>query len=238
MAEFPATPEEVLELPIDELAIRLLSKLATPNSGLLNRTSFGDGSFISAHLQIDASNSIVQNTLLEAYDWLMFHGLIAFVPTQYGGWARITRPGKSLLDDPNPLQSIRAAYRIGLDLHPLISRRIRRQFLLGEYESAVFLAFREVEIRVRELGGFPDSATGVRLMRDAFKKEGGKLTDPALDDGEKVATMELFAGAIGAFKNPSSHRQVDYGEITVAAEAVMLADLLLRMLDRYSPATE
>jgi hypothetical protein len=55
--------------------------------------------------------------------------------------------------------------------------------------------------------------------------------DKALDAGEQKAIMFLFAGAIGAFKNPSSHRQVDFGDPTVAAEAVLLADLLLRMLD-------
>ena len=44
--------------------------------------------------------------------------------------------------------------------------------------------------------------------------------------------MELFAGAIGTFKNPSSHRQVDYNDPTEASEIVMLADLLMRILDR------
>lgn len=43
--------------------------------------------------------------------------------------------------------------------------------------------------------------------------------------------MALFWGAIGVFKNPSSHRQVDYKDPTQAAEVVLLADLLLRLLD-------
>jgi uncharacterized protein Ymh len=36
----------------------------------------------------------------------------------------------------------------------------------------------------------------------------------------------------GVFKNPSSHRQVTYDDATMASEIVLLADLLLRMLDR------
>ena len=44
--------------------------------------------------------------------------------------------------------------------------------------------------------------------------------------------MELFAGAIGTFKNPPSHRQVNYADPTEASEVVLLADLLMRLLDR------
>jgi hypothetical protein len=43
--------------------------------------------------------------------------------------------------------------------------------------------------------------------------------------------MNLFQGAIGVFKNPPSHRQVDYADPILASEVVLLADLLLRLLD-------
>jgi hypothetical protein len=43
--------------------------------------------------------------------------------------------------------------------------------------------------------------------------------------------MALFWGAIGVFKNPSSHRHVEYEDPTAASEVVLLADLLLRLLD-------
>ena len=44
--------------------------------------------------------------------------------------------------------------------------------------------------------------------------------------------MALFRGAIGTFKNPTSHRPVEYDDPTLAAEVIFLADLLMRMLDR------
>jgi hypothetical protein len=44
--------------------------------------------------------------------------------------------------------------------------------------------------------------------------------------------MELFAGSIGAFKNPSSHRTVHFNDAIEAAEVVQTADLLLRLLRR------
>jgi hypothetical protein len=37
---------------------------------------------------------------------------------------------------------------------------------------------------------------------------------------------------MGLFKNPTSHRAVDYGSPTEACEVILLADLLLRLLDR------
>ena len=67
-------------------------------------------------------------------------------------------------------------------------------------------------------------------MRQAFAG-GGPLADPALDGGERDAVSALFAGALGVFKNPSSHRQVSYTDPTVASEVIALGDLLLRMLD-------
>ena len=79
--------------------------------------------------------------------------------------------------------------------------------------------------------GADSSLLGVKLMRNSFG-DGGKLADSDLDSGERVGIMELFAGAIGTFKNPPSHRQVDYTDPTEASEVVLFADLLMRLLDR------
>jgi uncharacterized protein (TIGR02391 family) len=94
---------------------------------------------------------------------------------------------------------------------------------------AVFAAFREIEIRVREMIGAPPDHVGVSLMRSAFG-EGGSLTDPAAPPGEQHATRDLFAGAIGSFKNPSSHRSVSRPAAEVR-EFLTFANLLMRMLD-------
>jgi uncharacterized protein (TIGR02391 family) len=66
----------------------------------------------------------------------------------------------------------------------------------------------------------------------AFSAEKGALTDAEADPGEQVAMMELFKGAIGLFKNPTSHRPVDYDDPTLASEVILFADLLLRLLDQ------
>ena len=67
-------------------------------------------------------------------------------------------------------------------------------------------------------------------MRDAFHTENGALTDLNQQHAEKQARSDLFAEAIGSYKNSSSHRNV---EITAeeAVEIIILARHLLRIVD-------
>jgi uncharacterized protein (TIGR02391 family) len=105
------------------------------------------------------------------------------------------------------------------------------EFLRGKFETAVFTAIREVEIAVREKSGADDDSYGQGLLGHAFGK-GGALIDTASADAEEQAVANVFRGAIGAFKTPPSHRRVDFDDPTEAAEIVLLASLLLRILDR------
>jgi uncharacterized protein (TIGR02391 family) len=116
-------------------------------------------------------------------------------------------------------------------LHPLIEAEARDQFLINKAEQGVFASMRAVEIRVRKLARFGDEITGVDLMNKAFGP-GGPLTDPAMVKGEQEGTRALFAGAYAVLRNPPGHRQVDYDDLSEAAEAVQTASLLMRILER------
>jgi uncharacterized protein (TIGR02391 family) len=129
------------------------------------------------------------------------------------------------------LARLHAASRLEVDLLPELDKA-KRQFLAGDYEEAVFAAFRTVEEDVRARSGADRGDLGVQLMRTAFNPNAGALTDLDAEPGEREAMGALFAGAIGAFKNPISHRTVNYEDPLLAAEAVLLADLLLRLLRR------
>ena len=118
-------------------------------------------------------------------------------------------------------------------LHPVISQKVLPVFIQGAYGLAVFEAFKQVEIAVREAGGYADTDYGTDLMSKAFHVDNGNLTDQSLQEAERRARYFLFAGAIGSYKNPSSHRDV---EITAegAAELIIFASHLLRIVDLQS----
>ena len=67
-------------------------------------------------------------------------------------------------------------------------------------------------------------------MRRAFDAKAGPLRDPESPTAEREALAHLFAGAIGSYKNPHSHRRVRI-DSEEAVEMIMLASHLLKIAD-------
>jgi hypothetical protein len=114
-----------------------------------------------------AKSQAMSRALAEAWAWLEARGLVAWNPEQNIPNAYfVTRLGEEALE--TGAAKMEAAQRLGMSLHPLIAQTVERQFLLGEYELAVFAAMKQVEITVRDLGGYPNDLLGTKLMQAAF----------------------------------------------------------------------
>jgi uncharacterized protein (TIGR02391 family) len=147
------------------------------------------------------------------------------------GWR--VRESDSVLVVSEPVRGVpvSAPFLRASRLHALIEAEARDQFLINKPEQGVFASMRAVEIRVRKLAGLGDEAFGTDLMNKAFGP-GGPLTDLAALKGEQEGTRALFVGAYAVLRNPAGHRQVDYSDLSEAAEAVQTASLLMPILDR------
>jgi len=230
-------PEALLALEPEELAgvlLEHLNSLSEGERGQLNRYNFSLPYSVQEFRQ--EYHERLLRALMEAWSWLEREGLLAPTPGHQGEWVFITRRGSRLASAADLNAYRRANLLPRALLHPVIAHKVLAAFLRGDYDTAVFQAFREIEIAVRDACHFAPTDLGIALMRRAFDKSSGPLTNMELPEAEREAMAHLFAGAIGLFKNPQSHRSVEIGEPAKAVELIILASHLMRIADERGNA--
>ena len=229
--------ETLLQLAPEELAYSLLRVASTSlQNGLVHRNEV-----ISINPQPGQERPYrpanveaqVELALMEALLWLEVNALLLPAPGINGvnGFRVIGRRARNLLEKAHFDAYRKAAEFPKSLLHPLIADRVWIALARGDLSDAVFIAFRAVEEQVRAAGGYAATDIGVPLMRRAFDPANGPLADQAQPQPEREALAHLFAGAIGSYKNPHSHRTVTITDPLEAQEMVMLASHLLRIID-------
>ncbi|QQP94011.1 TIGR02391 family protein (plasmid) [Skermanella sp. TT6] len=222
--------EVLLGLPPEELGGVLLSILRNDRPPL-SLHNFVNNLYQTQLIYPVDYKDRVGEAIAEAWNWLLSVGLLAPHPRQGAGWYFITKRGWEAAT-PEAFESYRKASLIPRDLlHPIVTTKAWPNFLRGDYDTAVFQAFKEVEVEVRKAGNYENTKIGKDLMLAAFHESTGPLTDQTLPVSERQATAFLFAGAIGRYKNPGSHRTVVIDEATRAAEMLILASHLLHLVD-------
>lgn len=171
----------------------------------------------------------VLRAITEAWAWASAQGLL--VPAwSIRGRLTLSRRAERFADEREFADYATARLLQRDMLHPATAAAAWQSFMRSDYSTAVFQAMRQVEIAVREAAGFAQGEHGVPMIRRAFGRM-GPLSDPEAEEAEREALCALFAGAVGSYKNPHSHRNVSMESAREAAEIVMLASHLLRVVD-------
>jgi len=248
------TAAELLSLEVEELAgvllIHLKSYEAIPSNSVYQNGLLSPSNFVGTfnptgygptrkEPEYGDKQPEVSRALMEAWAWLEKDGFLIRDVAQPATWFWMSRRARRITSREDFACYRKASLLAKGQLHPLIASKVYPAFLRGEYDTAVFQAFREVEVAVRAAGGFPDDMVGVNLMREAFKpvknnNPPGPLTDTTLPFAEQEGMASLFAGAVLLYKNPQSHRNVPT-EAADAAEVIGFASHLLRTVDRLTP---
>ena len=124
--------------------------------------------------------------LMEAWNWMVTHGLIApSAVHKTGDGEFLTRAAFNLKTEEDFDNFRKASLLSPKLLHPVIAEKAWPTFIRGKHDTAVFEAFKEVEVAVRDAGGYDLRMFGTVLMRKAFDPDNGPLTDNSLPIAER-----------------------------------------------------
>lgn len=224
---FP-TADAVVSAPVPELAGAVLRRLASQ----LSRADEAEcaHNFLISVRQEYANSDAAAQAFSEAWAWLENRDLICHHIRHGDNWMTLTRLGRTVAAATD-FQRWLVERDLPDDLvHPELRNHALALFRQGRFDTAVFEAFKTLEVRIRDAAGLGTELIGTKLVARAFHPESGELTDPEAEIGERQALQNLLAGAMGSYKNPQSHRHVGL-DAAEAREMIVIASHLLRIVE-------
>jgi uncharacterized protein (TIGR02391 family) len=206
----PAPPEAeaIVGMHVSDLAGYVLEVLLSAeemNRGIWHRRNFCSQAIRDYGTDRGGENQEVGISCSAAWSWLETNGLICQRPEQDDGWFCPTAKGRELRTH----ELISGEQLPALFLHDEFMANVRPLFLQSRFETSVFEAFKSLEVAIRTTAHLGHDLVGVSLASRAFNPDDGPLSDKTVEKGERVALMNLMAGALGSYKNPASHRRVE-----------------------------
>jgi uncharacterized protein (TIGR02391 family) len=166
----------------------------------------------------------------EAWGWLCANGLLCQHPTHGDGWMTLTRKGRSVCTEPDFARWAQDRELPAELLHPDLRSNALGLYRQGLFDTAVFEAFKLLEVAIRNAAGLSQDLLGTKLAARAFHPDTGELTERSDEAGERQALMNLMTGALGSYKNPQSHRHVGV-DAAEAREMLIMASHLVKIVD-------
>jgi uncharacterized protein (TIGR02391 family) len=220
----------------DELGAEIVLDLQRTPNEFFSPTNFpGD---LARRYQREAPTRAFSSAVREAIDWARRELLLVQHRDSTPPSDALTLSRRGLSFTRDDIDRLRLE-RILPDI--LLHDRIRRVcvdiFNTGHHQAAVFEAFRILEVTIREPAGYGQSEHGESMIHDAFnEKSRGPLVDATAPEAEQRAMRFLMVGSNGLFRNPRGHRDVDVDDPKEAAELLIVASHLLRMVEKRAAA--
>ncbi len=197
-----------------------------------DRTEIGKFSIQSLEIILGAEKGSEKYKLYEALHELLVQNIIMRDPHNYDSpySFTLTTKGRKIAESRLDIDeySLRLENYVTSDA---LLDECQDLFNNGNYEKAVFSAYRHLETKVREKAKLTPNDFGQDLVTKAFNPDRGMLRILTCETrNEEAGIFNLFLGAIKTFKNPPSHRIVYYDNPKSALQIIVFAELLLNLV--------